>query len=297
MFTSLTLRRFLFLFSTTAVFGLIIYVINHYYYGYGPYIWKHLPLDAGVEHFFCEFTDLRNIIRQPNNTFSNFIYWVGGLAIVRRGWKDQGKKLHYNLISANPFYSITFGVILIYTFLASTFYHSSLAHVAGRMDYSAVFSLSLYPLMYFTHRVTLLARGLPSTERHTKETTILITIFSLAYLSLNFFTNGLKQRYWVLAIIGIMILFGAIVEWKDKGRTHKKYLYICIAFIALAVLSFGADLFRDWPLFAPLCNPESLLQPHSMWHLCSGVSAFYFYMYIRSENNIARNPNAVRVGG
>jgi hypothetical protein len=295
MFTSLTLRRFLFLLSTTALFGAAIYYINHRFYGYN--IWAGFTLDEGVANFFCEYTDMNKVIRQPMNTFSNFIYWVGGVAILLRGWKDQSRNLRYNLISANPFYSITFGIILIYTFLASTFFHSSLAHVAGRMDYSAVFSLSLYPLMYFTHRVTLLVRGLPSNERHPKETSLLIIGFSLAYLSLNFFTTGFKQRYWVLAIIAIMIIFAWIVEFKDKGRTHRKYLWICISAIAIAILAFGADSFRNWPVFSSLCNPHSFIQPHSMWHLFSGISAFYFYMYIRSDNNYSRNPNAVKPAG
>ena len=34
-----------------------------------------------------------------------------------------------------------------------------------------------------------------------------------------------------------------------------------------------------------LCNENNFIQPHSLWHLFSGIAAFYFYMYIRSEKN------------
>ena len=51
----------------------------------------------------------------------------------------------------------------------------------------AVYSLSLFPLMYFTHRVWLLSAGLPSNTKHTKSTTTVVTVFSILYLLLTFF--------------------------------------------------------------------------------------------------------------
>jgi predicted membrane channel-forming protein YqfA (hemolysin III family) len=69
------------------------------------------------------------------------------------------------------------------------------------------------------------------------------------------------------------------MEKRDPGKTNQRYLITCIAAILIAVVWFAFDVYKI------LCNPDSVLQPHSLWHFFASVSAFYFYMYIRSEKN------------
>ncbi len=273
----LSVRRLVVFIVTISVFGLGIWLLNSTsaYRGF----WLQFYTESDVKTFFCEKTNMQNLIRQPINTFSNFIYWLGALAILRRGWKDQRNQKRYNLVSANPFYSIMFGFILLYIFCASVFFHSSLIHFASELDFSAVYSLSLFPLMYFSHRVWLLAIGVPSNVRHTKSTVTVISAFSILYLLLTFFLPDGTQNYVVLTIILLLVLFGIIVERKDPGRTNHYYLLASIGYILFAVMWFVFDVYKI------ICNPNSWIQPHSLWHFCSGVSAFYFYMYIRSERN------------
>ncbi|MDB5281993.1 MAG: hypothetical protein JWO06_1068, partial [Bacteroidota bacterium] len=85
--------------------------------------------------------------------------------------------------------------------------------------------------------------------------------------------------YVVLSIIILLILFGLVVEIKDRGKTNHYYLLTSVASILFAVMWFGFDIHKVF------CNPDSYIQPHSLWHLFSGIAAFYFYMYIRSEKN------------
>ena len=273
----LSLRRTLFFATASLLFALAIWWLNHQ-----PELqnfWQGYPIDSGIGTFFCEYTDMSKIVRQPVNTFSNLAYLLPGITILRRGWKDQNKRNRYNIVSANPFYSIMLGCILLYIFIASTFFHSSLIGFASKLDFSAVYSLSLYPLMYFTHRVWLLSIGLPSNTRHTKSTTTVITAFTVLYVLLTFGMPKGMENYVVLGIIVFIALLGLIVEKYDSGRTNHLYLVTAIACIAFAVMWFGFDIYKI------LCVPDSYIQPHSLWHLFAGLSTFYFYMYIRSEKN------------
>lgn len=273
----LSVRRALLFTGSSVVFALAIWWLNHQ-----PGLqnfWQGYPTDSEIGTFFCEYTDMSKIVRQPVNTFSNLAYLLPGLAILWRGWKDQSKRTRYNIVSANPFYSIMLGGILLYIFVASTFFHSSLIGFASKLDFSAVYSLSLYPLMYFTHRVWLLSIGVPSNTRHTKSTTTVITAFTVLYVLLTFGMPEGMENYVVLGIIVFIALLGLIVEKYDSGRTNHLYLVTAIACIAFAVMWFGFDIYKI------LCIPDSYIQPHSLWHLFAGLSTFYFYMYIRSEKN------------
>ena len=272
-----SIRRLLFLITTTFAFAFVIWFINNKL-SYKD-VWSSFYNESDISTFFCERTDMSKNIRQPINTFSNFIYWIVAVVILRRGWKDQSKRNRYNIISANPFYSILLGSIMVYIFCASTFFHSSLIQFASHLDFSAVYSLSLFPLMYFTHRVWLLSIGVSSNVKHTRSTTTLAIVFSLAYLLLTFCLPEGTENYVVLSVIATIIIFGIIVEKKDPGKTNHYYLIACIAFILIAVMWFAFDIYKV------LCNQDSFIQPHSLWHLFSGLSTFYFYMYIRSEKN------------
>ena len=270
-------RRLLILLLCAVAYWALIHVANLLYSGS---FWQQFYADPHTSVFFCEKSDLALFVRQPINTFSNIVYLIVSLIILRRGWKDQSKRNRYNIISANPFYSITLGGILLYIFVASTIFHSSLVEFASKLDFSAVYSLSLFPLMYFTHRVWLLSAGLPSNTKHTKSTTTVVTVFSILYLLLTFFLPEGFENYVVLGIIIFIGIFGAIVEVKAPGRTNHYYLMASMLCILIAVMWFGFDVYKI------LCDPNSIIQPHSLWHLFAGISTFYFYMYIRSERNI-----------
>jgi hypothetical protein len=274
----LSRRRIFLLITTCFAFASAIWILNEYL-GIRNF-WEGYFAEADIRTFFCERTLWDRIVRQPINTFSNFIYWMVALAVLRRGWKDQRVQKRYNLVSANPFYSITFGLIMFYIFCASTFFHSSLIHIASKLDFSAVYSLSLFPLMYYTHRVWLLLEGVDSHQRHPQSTRTVVIVFSILYVLLTFFLPDGVENYTVLGIIIVLIVFGILVESKDPGRTNRRYLIVSSASILVAVLWFAMDVYKV------LCNPDSLIQPHSLWHLFGGISSFYFYMYIRSERGV-----------
>ena len=200
-------RRALIILSTGAFFTLIIWFLNSVLPVKG--VWDHFYTEKEIGTFFCERTDMENIVRQPVNTFSNFIYLLVGLTIIERGYKDLKKRKRYNIISANPYYSFLLGGILLYMFVASVFFHASLIHFASELDFSAVYSLSLFPLMYFVHRVWLLQIGLPSNIRHPRSMWTLIILFIVSYLCMTFFLPQSIRDKVVLGIIIALIFPGS----------------------------------------------------------------------------------------
>jgi hypothetical protein len=270
-------RQLVVAFSISFLYAWGIGYVNAKFHNTG--FWLGIPHYDGIDKYFCERTNMLDPIRQPVNTFTNVIYLLVGLYVFGVAFRDWKQQKRYNLISANPWYSFTFGIIQIYLFIASSYFHAGLTLFGRDLDYSGVFSLSLYPLMYFTHRVVLLVRGLPSNGKHPKEVLFLTVVFTLLYLYLTFLMPPKLARFIVLGMIVTMIIFALIVEKKDPGRTNKLYLWLTIITISLAVMFFVFDNLRI------LCHPDSFIQPHGLWHLFGGVAGFYFYFYVRSEKN------------
>ncbi|HEY0261962.1 MAG TPA: hypothetical protein VGB95_02980 [Chitinophagales bacterium] len=260
----------------TIFFGLIIALLNHVFYG--TTIWNKFAIEPNIETEFCEVPDMKNLIRQPFNTFTNFIYLINGLYFFSKGLEDIKKKRSYNLITANRFYSFTLAGIMLYIFLCSSFFHSSLVDIASDMDFSGVYSIALFPLMYFTHRVSLVVRGLPSNVKYKKERLALIIVFSLLYLLLTVVISIHLVHRIVGTFIFFIFVFGFYIERKARGQTNRRYLFEAIITLVLAIMFFEFDFAKI------MCEPEFYIFPHNYWHLFNGLSMFFFYLYIRSES-------------
>jgi len=259
----------------TIAFGIIIFFLNKLFYP--SHFWDAFPFHPGVNTWFCEYTDMHKLVRQPINTFTNAWYLVNSIFFFSKGLQDYKRHKPYNLITANPFYSLLFGGISMYTFVCSTFFHASLIEVASTLDFSAVYSISLFPLMYLTHRLWMNIIGVSSEIKHLKSMGFLISIFTILYLLLTFAVPMKHIHETVLVFIICTGLMGIWLERKEPGRTNRFYLNMTLLFIAIAILFFKLDMMKV------LCQPESFLQPHSIWHLCNGIAILYFYLYIRSE--------------
>ena len=257
-------------------FGLLIYFLNHFFYPSN--FWNNFTTKEGISVWFCEYTDMNRVVRQPINTFTNIWYVVNALFFLSKGISDYRKPKSYNLITANPYYSILLGIISIYTFLSSTFYHSSLISIASKLDYSAVYSISLFPLMYYTHRIILNKRNKPTNKKHPKEVRAIIFVFSLIYILLTFFIPLKAVHPIVLSFIILTALGGYYLEKVEPNKTNKLYLILMVVTITIAVFLFKIDYEKV------ACNPESFIQPHSLWHIFNSLTVFYIYLYFRSEN-------------
>ncbi len=269
-------EKFLVALVITVLFGLLISILNHFFYDTS--VWYSFIIEPDIENVFCETPDMKNLIRQPFNTFTNFIYLINGLFFFSKGIEDIKKNRNYNLITANRFYSFTLAAIMFYIFLCSSFFHASLVEVASNMDYSSVYSIALFPLMYFTHRVSLVVRGLPSNVKHKRERLILIIVFSVIYILLTFVIPMDVVHPIVGSFIALMIIFGIYLELKSRGKTNKRHLFGSLITLIIAIVFFEFDFAKI------MCAPDFFIFPHNFWHLFNGVSMFFLYLYIRSES-------------
>jgi hypothetical protein len=267
-------ERILLSIVTTCVFATLIALLNNIYYGNG--FWDQFLTESGIDTSFCEFTDMKRLIRQPVNTFTNFIYLIIAIFAFSKGMEDIKKKRSYNLITANRFYSFTLAVIALYTFIGSTLFHSSLIDFFSDMDFSAVYSISLFPLMYFTHRMILTLMKKPTNIRRSKERVVMIVIFTAFYILLSLLGMSIIHPA-VAFIIFALIAAGIYLEIKDPGQTNKDYLIATFVSIVIAGILFELDIRHVF------CTDLGRVTQHSLWHIFNGMSVFFLYLYIRSE--------------
>lgn len=265
------------LITITLLFGLLIWWLNH-----NPsmqHIWKNFTMDKKIPASFCEQIHVGNPVRQPVNTFSNIIYLITSIIILKTTRNERYISSSNGPLPASNGYSTLFGFILLYVFAASTFYHASLISLAHKLDYSAVFSFSLFPILFLLNRWWLSRNKMLLNTQKRKSTAIFFSAFLAANLLLTFLTPKGKES--LIAIILVMIFLGLAIATVlfEKDNPNMNYLILSISSVLIAVLWFELDKYKI------LCNPKSYFQTHSLWNIFIGISAFYFYLYIRSEHN------------
>lgn len=247
-------------------------------------LWNSFILDKRVPASFCEQVHINSLFRQPVNTFSNIVYLIIAVIILSGLWKSR----HANTkgyLSENNIFCVLFSIVLLYVFVASTFYHASLIGIAHTLDYSAVFSFSLFPFMYFLYQWCLLKKKTLSIKEKQKSEIRFLLLFSGANLGLTLLTPKGKEQMVAISVVLLFLISAIITVMIEKHKPGTNYLVYTIITVIAAVILFEFDKYKI------ACNPKSIFQPHSLWNIFIGLSAFWFYLYMRSE----RNPGAVIV--
>ncbi len=86
-------------------------------------------------------------------------------------------------------------------------------------------------------------------------------------------------RYWWVVLFWIPPL---LARYSPTGRRR---------FLPWFVLGFGSFVaaYLIWltgTADSATCNPDSLLQPHAVWHVLSAVATFCFFLYFRTEQSL-----------
>lgn len=263
------------MFAAIAVaFGFVIWWLNHI-----PSlqnIWNTFAFDKKIPASFCEKIHLSNPVRQPVNTFSNIVYSIVAIIVFKTVWEERFKRNTHDLVTVNTAYGFLFGLVLLYVFFASSFYHASLINLAHKLDYSAVFAFSLFPTIFFLHRRILSKKKQLRASQKRGLTFLFFCTYVLAMFLLSFLIPRGKESLAALILIQIFLglAFFAVISKSNKhGRI---YLVLSVVSVLIALICFEFDKYKI------LCNPNSYFQTHSLWNLFIGLSAFYFYLYIRS---------------
>ena len=182
------------------------------------------------------------------------------------------------LIPAYRAYKVLFGFILLYVFCMSTFYHASLITVALWLDYSGVYLISLFPLMYFSPRwsESRMAKWRLKQQAFTR---LLFLAYLIVWLLLSFLIPSGKLGILIVVIIFVCVAVAYTITKAHRGKANLQCLVLSILSVLLAALCF---VFDKYQLF---CNPESYVQPHALWNVFIGIAALFFFLYMCSEKD------------
>jgi len=262
--------------SITVLFGFSIWWLNKNPALQG--LWNNFIMDKRAPASFCEQIHINNPIRQPINTFSNIVYIIIAVIILGDTWRDRSDNID-NRISESKVFPTLFAVVLLYVFAASAFYHASLIGIAHTLDYSAVFSFSLFPVMFFIYHWRFLTRRISPGNQKRNTDILFLTIFFGINLALIFLTPKNKEPVIAMILVSLFLVSGItnLLTWNQKPGS--RYLLYSILSVGVAIVWFEFDKNKI------ACNPKSFFQPHSLWNIFISISAFWFYLYMRMEKS------------
>jgi hypothetical protein len=226
--------------------------------------WK--PASCMPANCFCEAVH-RGTIAQPANTWSSFGFVLVGLLVIRQSGEEVLLR-RLNPMASRRAYPLLYGIVLILLGLGSAFYHASLTFAGQFVDLMGMYLLACFILLYNVSRLTALNAK----------------TFVLAYLALNLVLAYVLLEFPALRryIFGAIIIAALLPEY--RVRMQKK-LQINGFFLQAAWWTLVVA-FTIWTLDITkiLCNPNSWLQGHALWHILGALAAGFLYLYYRSEN-------------
>lgn len=225
---------------------------------------------------FCE-VERSGFIKQPANTFSNLAFIVYGLILAFQNFFGKFEK-NDNLISNNTVFTNIFSLGLILTGAGSFAYHGNYAFWGSFFDLFGMFFLASFVLTYA------LMRFFNFKKLHF----LMIFLVSLSVSSL--VKIFIDKNVPVLGplkiseiIFGLYLTIGIGIE---LYFSYFKKIGINRVFFALALV-IATFSFIIWNLsYGPgsvLCNPNSLLQGHALWHILDATAGFIIFQYYVSE--------------
>lgn len=240
-------------------------------------LWSGFGVRGPVDEFFCECATLEAFFREPINTWSNLPFLFFSVVFFLTGMRDLRSYSRVNMMSYLPIYSFLFALGGLYIFVSSSFFHMSLTTIGEQLDLSGVFFVVLLPFIYNLHKAYNIQR-FSNPVRTTKKT---INFFIGLFI---FMIAGLTVFKWempTLVIVPILIVLTAIgithMILKHPGESDVRLLIISGFLLTVGATFFMLDN------HSALCNEESIIQCHAIWHLCCSSAWYFLYLYLRSE--------------
>lgn len=242
--------------------------------------WFTLGWNSLTNTGVCELQFIDGVIRQPMSTFTNIFFLFFGVDIISKSVLDyRVNQGHHNMLIANFQYSVMFGMCMLTLFFGSTLYHASVVDIFAQMDMAGVFACALFPLFFTLHK-------LYAARFYDNKPYFSMMGSALVVLLFFFFQGLLTSYYWEdeMAYYILPMLYFSLIGATGYynlyyvQRSERTSLFISLICTTCAVFLY----FYDWYY----CNEMSYFQPHSLWHIFSAFSMYYFYMFLRSEHNV-----------
>jgi Ceramidase len=214
------------------------------------------------------------LVKQPANTWSGLFAVIAGIIVLAMSDRDRAAGSTANPIRSGGFYAIAYGALLVFLGPGAMFFHGGLTHFGGWMDNFSMILYVSFILLYDTSRVW------NWSDRVGLFVGIFIAI-NVAFGLLTWFVAG-SGTFVFAGLAVIAVVAQIVILWKHPGGINRRFLPWLLA----GFISFGIAVVI-WALSftgAPLCNPNSLLQGHAVWHLLAmALTPFFIYLYLREE--------------
>jgi Ceramidase len=229
-----------------------------------------LGADVGRGANFCE-AGRDWVVRQPANTFSNVGFVVAGLLIA---W-HAGARRSAAVLMARPHLATAMACLVVLLGPGSAAMHATQSALGGHLDLLSMYLVAAFAAAYAATRW---ARG---------DAPLLAALF-IGGVACCEFVGSWPLRLPVVnhpgnAAFGLLLAGATAIEVlilrRGETRARRAYAYASLAAILTAFAIWNAT--KTW-----LCDPDSLIQGHAIWHLLGAVSAYFLYRYYASEETI-----------
>lgn len=228
-------------------------------------VWGWLGSDVGRGASFCE-AARDALVKQPANTFSNLGFVIAGLAIAAHVSRHGAGTMSARLGTA-------YAVLVVLLGPGSAAMHASQSVLGGHLDVYSMYLLATFVFAYAVTRLLALpAAGFAG-----------LFVAVLAVCSVAEFTSGHVPLVMTMgnALFALLLIAGLSIEvvLRRRGVGHLDLRWgiasAATLLVAFAIWNTGKD-------GGPLCHPESLLQPHAVWHLLDALAAWLLFRYYAS---------------
>ena len=260
------------IFTVTLVFAVLITslffaaLFNH---------WFGSRMENATE--FCE-AARDGLIKEPANTWSNLGFIISGIFIawsLSTGRFDKND----NSFTRNKFYAIFYSCLVVFLGPGSMAKHATKTVVGGFFDMLSMYLLASFITAYATQRFFKL-RWWGFTLVFISALCVCIWAnFTYCPILFHFFGNTAFVFF-----LSVGLLFESLNVYVKKLLHENKWAWYAIAALAA---SFGV-----WNLSLTgtnLCDPDSLLQGHAIWHLGDAIGTYFLFRYYVSETVVAEN--------
>jgi hypothetical protein len=197
---------------------------------------------------------LARLIREPQNTWSNLAFIVGGACL---------------LVTSRTRPAQTLGVPVVAVGIGSFLYHASAATRLRQLDVAAMYWLCVLATVYCASLAWPKRTGW--IRRHHVATALSALVLALALtLARNVTLMGFKPLsltvVTVLASAGLLLTLAAVAHRRESVSAALQLLGIVTVFGAAVFLQVG-----DRP-GGRLYRPDAILQAHAVWHMLAALA-------------------------
>jgi hypothetical protein len=256
---------------------LLLFIWKFFNYFLTGMVWDGLELsNSSIKGEYCERNISAAFFHQSMNTYSNLAYFFFGLIILQIGVFDRKnpvRKFNNKLISY-PGLSMLTGSIFMYLCFGSAFFHASLTKLSQYVDMNGTYGITVILIAIGTYDVF---SAKPLTAKHQKMFILLLSLFVLSFYQWYFILPSSKLFPFMM-LISLILTITSIFKSYPRKRISLAILSIALLILAIQIRTVDVQKIN--------CDPLSIWQGHSFWHLLTAMSSFCTFSFYRFQKEV-----------